>query len=79
MKTATISTPSIKLDALLKYAGFCGTGGEAKTVIQGGRVLVNGAVCVQRGKKIIPGDRVSLGGEEITVGAAPMEPPAGNP
>ena len=40
-----------KLDALLKYAGLCETGGEAKELVQGGAVKVNGEVCTMRGKK----------------------------
>ena len=31
-----IHTEFIKLDALLKYAGLCETGGEAKSVVQEG-------------------------------------------
>lgn len=56
-----ISTPFIKLDALLKFAGLCETGGEAKEAVQAGGVKVNGEVCTQRGKKCRPGDRVSFG------------------
>lgn len=58
-----ISTEFIKLDALLKFAGVVGTGGEAKLAIQDGDVSVNGQVCTMRGKKIRPGDRVELAGE----------------
>ena len=35
----------IKLDALLKFAGLCETGGEAKELIQGGEVKLNGEPC----------------------------------
>ncbi len=55
-----IKTPFIKLDSLLKYAGVCGTGGEAKLLITNGGVLVNGEACAARGKKIIPGDVVDI-------------------
>ena len=55
-----ISTEFIKLDALLKFAGLCATGGEAKTVVADGEVLVNGEVCTMRGKKIRPGDVVGF-------------------
>ena len=65
-----IHTEFIKLDALLKYAGLCETGGEAKAVVQEGLVSVNGAVCTMRGKKIRPGDRVSFDGTEIGVSGA---------
>ncbi|HIT32045.1 MAG TPA: RNA-binding S4 domain-containing protein [Candidatus Enterenecus stercoripullorum] len=57
-----ITTEFIKLDALLKFANVTATGGEAKEVIQGGGVSVNGQVCTMRGKKIWPGDRVELDG-----------------
>ncbi|MBR3666624.1 MAG: RNA-binding S4 domain-containing protein, partial [Ruminococcus sp.] len=42
-------------------------GGEAKQLIQDGEVLVNGEVCTMRGKKIRPGDRVELDGQEVIV------------
>lgn len=67
MENIEITTPFIKLDALLKYAALVGTGGEAKSAVQDGFVTVNGEVCTQRGKKIVPGDEVSLGGETIRV------------
>ncbi|MBR3283087.1 MAG: RNA-binding S4 domain-containing protein [Ruminococcus sp.] len=62
-----ITTEFIKLDALLKFASMVGSGGEAKQLIQDGQVLVNGEVCTMRGKKIRPGDRVTLDGEEVVV------------
>ncbi|HBD72113.1 MAG TPA: RNA-binding S4 domain-containing protein, partial [Ruminococcus sp.] len=49
--TVTIHTPFIKLDALLKFAGLCDTGGFAKELVQQGVVSVNGSVCTMRGKK----------------------------
>lgn len=63
MKTEEIGikTEFIKLDSLLKYAGLCMTGGEAKTLIEEGMVLFNGEVCTMRGKKVRPGDEVALG------------------
>ena len=51
MEKIRINTEFIKLDALLKFAGLCETGGEAKELIQGGAVKVNGEVCTMRGKK----------------------------
>lgn len=62
----TIDTAFIRLDALLKLAGACATGGQAKLLVQGGKVLVNGQVCTMRGKKLVKGDRVRLDGEKIT-------------
>ena len=53
-----ISTDFIRLDALLKLAGLADTGGQAKLLIQSGRIRVNGEVCLQWGRKIRGGDRV---------------------
>ncbi|WP_297988784.1 RNA-binding S4 domain-containing protein [Oscillibacter sp.] len=70
MKTIVIKTEFIKLQDLLKFAGLVETGGEAKELIQGGEVRVGGEVCLQRGKKIRPGDDVLFGGNHYTVGYA---------
>ena len=59
-KTVSITTEFIKLEALLKLANLVGTGGEAKMLIQDGQASVNGEVCTMRGKKIRPGDTVSV-------------------
>lgn len=61
MQEVAISTEFIKLDALLKFAGIAETGGGAKLIVQDGEVSVNGEVTTMRGKKIRPGDVVSLG------------------
>ncbi|MEY8359726.1 RNA-binding S4 domain-containing protein [Anaerotruncus colihominis] len=63
----TITTPFIKLDALLKFAGAVQTGGQAKEWIASGKVRVNGEPCAMRGKKIRPGDHVIAGELEIEV------------
>ena len=55
------------LDALLKFAGLCETGGEAKELIQGGAVKVNGEVCTMRGKKCRAGDTVELDGQTVQI------------
>jgi ribosome-associated protein len=56
----------ITLSAFLKLAGAA-SGGKAKVLIQGGMVSVDGSVCLQRGRKLFGGERVSLGGEEYEV------------
>lgn len=63
MKTVSISTEWIRLDAFLKLCGFVQTGGEAKMCIQNGNVCVNDEVCTMRGKKLRPGDRVEYDGK----------------
>lgn len=62
-----ISTEYIKLEGLLKFAAAAETGGEAKLLIQGGEVKVNGEVCLMRGKKLRPGDVVELDDVRLTV------------
>ena len=58
-----IHTEFIKLQDLLKFAGAVETGGDAKLIIQEGRVTVNGEICAMRGKKLRPGDRACLDNE----------------
>ncbi len=58
-----INTEFIKLQDLLKFSGAVETGGEAKLIIQEGRVSVNGEPCTMRGKKMRPGDTAWIDGE----------------
>ena len=58
-----IHTEFIKLQDLLKFAGAVETGGDAKLIIQEGRITVNGAICTMRGKKLRPGDKACIDGE----------------
>lgn len=67
MEKVGITTEYIKLDALLKFAGLCETGGEAKLCVEDGLVKVNGETCLQRGRKIRSGDVVELDGEAVEV------------
>lgn len=60
-------TNTIKLDQFLKFVGAVQTGGEAKLLIQDGRVKVNGSIETRRGRKLIVGDRVSVFGETYKV------------
>ena len=67
MQEITIKTDFIKLDAFLKFCGEAGTGGEAKLLVSGGEIRVNGEVCTMRGKKLYHEDRVSAPGGEYRV------------
>ena len=73
MEQIIIHTDYIRLDACLKFCAVVGTGGEAKSLIQEGYVLVNGEVCTQRGKKLRPGDAVTMGGETFVVSSGETE------
>ena len=67
--TFTLQAEYIRLDDLLKLNGCVETGGQAKLLIQSGGVLVDGAVCTMRGKKLRGGEVVYVPeiDEEITV------------
>ena len=50
------------LDQFLKLTGIAGTGGQAKLVIQGGEVRVNGEIETRRRRKLAAGDVVEVDG-----------------
>ena len=62
-----ISTPFIKLDSLLKFAGAAETGAMAKQFVLEGRVKVNKEICTARGKKIRNGDVVTAFAVDYTI------------
>ena len=68
-----ITTPFIKLDNFLKFAGVCATGGEAKILIKDGGARVNGETCTMRGKKLYPGDIIKVGGGAFQVAGSQRE------
>ena len=63
----TPDPPTIHLDQFLKAHGLVDTGGQAKVMIQGGEVLVNGQVETRRRRQLRSGDLVLFGGEEFAV------------
>ena len=67
MEGIAITTEYIRLDAFVKLTGAVDTGGQAKVLIQEGQVQVNGEPCLQRGKKLRPGDQVALLGRQFQV------------
>ena len=46
----------------MKLSGIAGTGGQAKLLIQGGEVQVNGEVETRRRRKLAVGDVVEIDG-----------------
>jgi len=58
---------TLRLDDALKLAGVASTGGEAKMLIQGGSVMVNGAVETRRKRKLVEGDVVEVGDETFEI------------
>lgn len=67
METIKLKGEYIKLGQALKAANLVENGGAAKDYILDGLVKVNGEVCLQRGKKLYQGDKVSFDREEIEI------------
>ncbi len=65
-----ISGESIKLGQFIKLANLTETGGEAKEAIVQGDVEVNGEVETRRGRTLVLGDVVRIGGVSVTVASA---------
>jgi ribosome-associated protein len=53
----------MKLDQFLKWSGVAQTGGEAKLMIQGGEVKVNGTTETRRARKVVEGDSIMVKGQ----------------
>ena len=70
MEIIPITTEFIKLQDLMKLANLVGSGGEAKLLISDGQVSVNGEICLQRGRKIRPGDTVTFQSQNYTAAYA---------
>jgi ribosome-associated protein len=61
----------LPLGSFLKLAGAASTGGHAKLLVQNGEVIVNGVAETRRGRDLVPGDVVAVGGEEYRVCSSP--------
>lgn len=61
------SPAKLSLDDFLKLRNLAGSGGQAKLLIQGGEVKVNGVVETRRRRKLVPGDVVELAGKRHEV------------
>ncbi|CAB1370423.1 RNA-binding S4 domain-containing protein [Denitratisoma oestradiolicum] len=57
----------IELHVLLKLQGLAGSGGEAKALIAGGQVSVDGQPEIRKGRKLRGGEVVRLGDAEIRI------------
>jgi ribosome-associated protein len=67
VKTILIREEPIELCQLLKFAGLAGTGGEAKHLIIQELVSVNGEIETRKRRKIVSGDAVVIGDQQIVV------------
>jgi len=68
-----ICVEPIELCKLLKIANMVDGGGEAKTMISEGNVLVNNEIVVQKRKKIRNGDIIECNGNIIKIAYNPTK------
>ena len=61
----TLRGEHIALDALLKATGLVASGGEAKQMIVGAQVQVDGRVEIRRSAKLRAGQVVTLAGQQV--------------
>ncbi len=71
--------PTLTLAAALKLAGFAGTGGQAKRMVQAGEVQVNGSVETRRKHKLRAGDEITVDDETFVVELAADGPEGDGP
>jgi ribosome-associated protein len=67
MRDIEVRGDVIRLGQLLKVAGLVDSGGEAKAVLAGGEVTVNGEPETRRGRQLHDGDQVVAAGESVRV------------
>jgi ribosome-associated protein len=67
MRDVPIRDDMIRLGQFLKLAGVIETGGEAKSAIAAGEVMVNGEAELRRGRQLHRGDVVDIGGDRLRV------------
>jgi len=64
MREVPLRTPEITLGQLLKFVGIVPTGGEVKTFLLETSIQVNAEHENRRGRKLRPGDVVTVEGHE---------------
>ncbi len=67
MRDVIITREPIELYKILKFEGLVDSGGQAKTVIADGLVMVNGEVETRKRRKIVNGDTVIFADEQLSI------------
>ncbi len=67
MREVEISSEPVELYKILKFEGMVSSGGEAKSVIASGQVLLNGNIETQKRKKIVSGDIIEFDNEQLSI------------
>jgi ribosome-associated protein len=66
-RSVPIRDESIRLGQFLKLADVIDNGGEVKPLMIQGAVAVNGETETRRGRRLVRGDLVTVGGEVLRV------------
>jgi ribosome-associated protein len=67
MREVEITKEPVELYKILKFEGLVSSGGEAKTVINHGQVLVNGVTETRKRKKVVSGDVIEFNSMKFKV------------
>lgn len=67
MREVGVTIEPVELYKILKFEGMASSGGEAKSVIAEGRVIVNGKVEKRKRRKIVSGDIIEFAEEKIAI------------
>ena len=67
MREVKLTKEPVELYKILKFEGIFSSGGEAKSAIAEGLILVNGETETRKRKKIISGDIVEFGDEKLHI------------
>ena len=62
-----MTTEPVELYKILKFEGMATSGGEAKSIIADGRVIVNGKLETRKRRKIVSGDIIEFAEEKILI------------
>ena len=66
-RSVEITGHMIRLGQLLKLAGAASGGADAKALVAGGQVTVNGEPELRRGRQLHPGDVVRVGADDLRI------------
>jgi ribosome-associated protein len=67
VREVTITTDTIRLGQFLKLADVVDVGSDVKELLAEGLVTVNGEGETRRGRQLVRGDLVTLGGDALRV------------
>ena len=65
MRIVEITKEPVELYKILKFEGLAASGGAAKLLIADGQVTVNGEVETRRRRKMLSGDIVQFGDDQL--------------